>query len=569
MTSPVGGEGAPKRLVAAGARDAEVGDHGALAALVVAPRHQEDVLALEVAVDDSRLVRGGERGSRAAARAAARWRWRACRRRAQTRHQRLALEQLHGEEDDRRLARRRLVESDVEDPADVRVGDQSRASWISRLNRSTAPGSSDRGRRDGLQRHAAAQLEILDFVDLAHAAARDEAHDPVPVGDEVAGGEDRRRGGGGGQRQRLGATQSPRRRRARPRGRRASARRRRPGSIRRSDRLNERLNGARRRRRRAGAGRRRVRRRGRRTGRGRRRGPRTRRARHGHSRAGRPAAPGAPLVALAARRADEARHLPELRAGSGIDAPQRAQGKAADIVCSGECPAAILDERFPAARRLESPRLPNSSTLPTPVFRAERDRARATASATPRCARSTASISRSARASWWRSPVRRGAASRRCSSSSARSTSPTAAGRVDGAELAALSERERTLLRRRRLGFVFQGFHLVPVLTALENVELPLWSTRRRAASGASARRRRSSGRPRRPSGAPARPALGRRAPAGGDRPRPRPPAARGARRRAHRQPRLRERRAHLRAADRAGVRGGHDGARRHPRSRS
>ena len=45
---------------------------------------------------------------------------------------------------------------------------------------------------------------------------------------------------------------------------------------------------------------------------------------------------------------------------------------------------------------------------------------------------------------------------------------------VEGRDLAALSERERTLLRRRRLGFVFQAFHLVPVLTALENVEYPL-----------------------------------------------------------------------------------------------
>ncbi|GMU65380.1 MAG: ABC transporter ATP-binding protein [Acidobacteriota bacterium] len=50
------------------------------------------------------------------------------------------------------------------------------------------------------------------------------------------------------------------------------------------------------------------------------------------------------------------------------------------------------------------------------------------------------------------------------------------AGRVlfAGRDLAAMSERERTLLRRRRLGFVFQAFHLVPVLSALENVEYPL-----------------------------------------------------------------------------------------------
>jgi putative ABC transport system ATP-binding protein len=45
---------------------------------------------------------------------------------------------------------------------------------------------------------------------------------------------------------------------------------------------------------------------------------------------------------------------------------------------------------------------------------------------------------------------------------------------VEGRDLAVLGERQRTLLRRRRLGFVFQAFHLVPVLTALENVEYPL-----------------------------------------------------------------------------------------------
>ena len=46
---------------------------------------------------------------------------------------------------------------------------------------------------------------------------------------------------------------------------------------------------------------------------------------------------------------------------------------------------------------------------------------------------------------------------------------------IEGRDLSTLSESERTLLRRRRLGFVFQSFHLVPVLTALENVEYPLW----------------------------------------------------------------------------------------------
>jgi len=46
---------------------------------------------------------------------------------------------------------------------------------------------------------------------------------------------------------------------------------------------------------------------------------------------------------------------------------------------------------------------------------------------------------------------------------------------IEGRDAGRLSERERTLLRRRRLGFVFQAFHLVPVLSALENVEYPLW----------------------------------------------------------------------------------------------
>ncbi len=46
--------------------------------------------------------------------------------------------------------------------------------------------------------------------------------------------------------------------------------------------------------------------------------------------------------------------------------------------------------------------------------------------------------------------------------------------RVKGTELGSLSERERTLLRRRELGIVFQAFHLIPTLTALENVALPL-----------------------------------------------------------------------------------------------
>ena len=45
---------------------------------------------------------------------------------------------------------------------------------------------------------------------------------------------------------------------------------------------------------------------------------------------------------------------------------------------------------------------------------------------------------------------------------------------VDGVPLIALSERERTLFRRRHIGFVYQFFNLIPTLTVLENLLLPL-----------------------------------------------------------------------------------------------
>ena len=41
-------------------------------------------------------------------------------------------------------------------------------------------------------------------------------------------------------------------------------------------------------------------------------------------------------------------------------------------------------------------------------------------------------------------------------------------------EISALSEKELTLLRRDHVGFVFQFFNLLPTLTALENITLPL-----------------------------------------------------------------------------------------------
>ncbi len=45
---------------------------------------------------------------------------------------------------------------------------------------------------------------------------------------------------------------------------------------------------------------------------------------------------------------------------------------------------------------------------------------------------------------------------------------------VLGTRLDRLSDQELTGLRLRRIGFVFQRFHLLPVLTAAENVELPM-----------------------------------------------------------------------------------------------
>ncbi|MGZ8211820.1 MAG: ABC transporter ATP-binding protein [Burkholderiales bacterium] len=45
---------------------------------------------------------------------------------------------------------------------------------------------------------------------------------------------------------------------------------------------------------------------------------------------------------------------------------------------------------------------------------------------------------------------------------------------VDGVDIASLDDNARTLLRRSRMGFVFQAFHLLPHLTVAQNVRLPL-----------------------------------------------------------------------------------------------
>src|SRR5437762_12219819 len=45
---------------------------------------------------------------------------------------------------------------------------------------------------------------------------------------------------------------------------------------------------------------------------------------------------------------------------------------------------------------------------------------------------------------------------------------------IEGVSLASMSDDERTDYRARRMGFVFQFYNLMPVLSAVENVELPL-----------------------------------------------------------------------------------------------
>ena len=47
---------------------------------------------------------------------------------------------------------------------------------------------------------------------------------------------------------------------------------------------------------------------------------------------------------------------------------------------------------------------------------------------------------------------------------------------LDGQDLSRLNRKERSLIRRDRIGFVFQAYNLMPVLTAYENAELVLWA---------------------------------------------------------------------------------------------
>src|SRR3972149_3186926 len=59
--------------------------------------------------------------------------------------------------------------------------------------------------------------------------------------------------------------------------------------------------------------------------------------------------------------------------------------------------------------------------------------------------------------------------------------------RIEGKEIARMDDNQRSDFRALRMGFVFQNYNLIPVLTAIENVELPLPLT---GASRGEARKR-------------------------------------------------------------------------------
>ena len=86
---------------------------------------------------------------------------------------------------------------EVEDAADVGVGDPPGQQHLA-LQAPDGLGVAGQIGGQRLQRHLLVQQLVLGLVDLAHAAAPDEAVDPVAVGDDAAGGQGRGPAGGRG-----------------------------------------------------------------------------------------------------------------------------------------------------------------------------------------------------------------------------------------------------------------------------------------------------------------------------------------------------------------------------------
>lgn len=59
---------------------------------------------------------------------------------------------------------------------------------------------------------------------------------------------------------------------------------------------------------------------------------------------------------------------------------------------------------------------------------------------------------------------------------------------IDGIDITHMNERNLTRIRNEKIGFIFQSFNLIPTLTALENVALPVQFSSQRAVSPAHAR---------------------------------------------------------------------------------